>query len=41
MGADHAIATAELGVVERGIGAGENLIHGVARPCPRRRRRSR
>ena len=33
MGADHAIATDELGVVEGGIGASKNLIHGVARPA--------
>ena len=32
IGRDHAIAPAELGVVERGISAGQNLIHGVARP---------
>ena len=32
MHAHHAIAAAELGVVQRGIGPGENLIHAVARP---------
>ena len=32
MDADHAVPPAELGVVQRGIGSGENLIHAVARP---------
>ena len=31
MHADHAVSAAGFGVVERGIGSGENLIHTVAR----------
>jgi hypothetical protein len=30
--ADHAVAATRFGVVERGIGSGENLIDTVARP---------